>query len=78
MHPLNPSDLFRAVVYHHRLLIPICQLALLRAAVLNAVLEGVGPRDLRESRPILPIVICPRTNDSRLIYFGNEVVHHQC
>jgi hypothetical protein len=64
MHPLYPSDIFRLLLHF---LIRISQLALLRA-VLDAVMKGEGPRDLREDHSVLLIVICPWTKDPRLIY----------
>ena len=65
MHPLYPSDLLRHLLL--LFLVLICHLALLRG-VFHAVVEGVGPRDLRERHPVLFVVIGPRTKDPRLIH----------
>jgi hypothetical protein len=65
MHPLYPPDLLS-----HQLLlflVLIRHLALL-GGVFHAVVEGVGPRDLRERHPGLLVVIGPRTKDPRLIH----------
>ena len=65
MHPLYPPDLLRHLLLLFFVLIR--HLALL-GGVLHSVVEGVGPRDLRERHPGLFVVIGPRTKDPRLIH----------